>query len=61
VELHSLNFEQINHLWSVSGGKYLPSVMYKIRQVVIDEDAAVSESGFIKDIQFTEKSKTPVS
>ena len=61
VELHSLNFEQINHLWSVSGGKYMPSVMYKIRQVMIDEDVAVSESGFIKDIQFTEKSKTPVS
>jgi hypothetical protein len=61
VELNTVNFEQINHLWSVSGGKYLPSVMYKIRQLVIDEDMVTSESGFIRDIQITEKVKPPVS
>ncbi len=60
VELHSLNFEQINHLWSTLGGKYLPSVMYKIRQVTLDEDLVVSESGFIKEIQIEEKAKQPV-
>ncbi len=50
VDLYNLNFEQINQMWSVIGGKYLPSVAYKVRQVVIDEDAIDYESGFIKEI-----------
>lgn len=61
VELHSLNFEQINHLWSTLGGKYLPSVMYKVRQVTLDEDLMISESGFIKEIKLDEKIKQPVT
>lgn len=61
VELHSPNFEQINHLWSTLGGKYLPSVLYKVRQVTLDEDITVSESGFIKEIQLDEKVKQPLT
>lgn len=61
VDLFSLNFEQVNHLWSTLGGKYMPSVMYKIRQVSLDENLTVSESGFIKTIQINDKMKTPVS
>ncbi len=29
-ELHSMSFEQLNHLWGALGGKYLPSVVYKV-------------------------------
>jgi Pvc16 N-terminal domain len=61
VELHTLNFEQINHMWSTLGGKYLPSVMYKIRQVTLDEDLVISESGFIKEIKIEDKLKQPVT
>lgn len=61
VELYTLNFEQVNHLWSTLGGKYLPSVMYKIRQVKLDEELIVSESGFIKEINIQDKLKVPVS
>lgn len=61
VELHSLNFEQVNHLWSTLGGKYLPSVMYKVRQITIDEDLPTGESGFIKEIGIESKMKQPVS
>lgn len=61
TELYSLNFEQINHLWSTLGGKYLPSVMYKVRQVSLDEDLTMSESGFIKEIQIDDKLKLPVA
>jgi hypothetical protein len=53
VDLYNLNFEQINQLWSVIGGKYLPSVVYKIRQVVIDENAIEYESGFIQEINIS--------
>jgi hypothetical protein len=61
TELYSLNFEQVNHLWSTLGGKYLPSVMYKVRQVSLDEDLTMSESGFIKEIQIDDKLKLPVA
>ena len=61
VDLYSLNFEQVNHLWSTLGGKYLPSVMYKIRQLTIDEDLVISEGSFIKEIVLEEKLKVPVT
>jgi hypothetical protein len=61
VDLHNMSFEQSNHLWSVLGGKYFPSIMYKVRQVTMNEDAVISESGFIKEIQINDKSKAPVS
>ncbi len=44
AELHPLNFEQQNNLWGTLGGKYLPSVLYKIRAISIQE-------GQIKDLQ----------
>lgn len=50
VDMHNLTFEQINHLWSTLGGKYLPSVLYKIRQITLDEELTAGESGFIKEI-----------
>lgn len=61
VDLHNMSFEQTNHLWSVLGGKYFPSVMYKVRQVTLNEDVTISESGFIKEIQLNDKMKTTVS
>jgi len=61
VDLHNMSFEQTNHMWSILGGKYFPSVMYKIRQVTIDENATISESGFIKEIQLNDQLKVPVS
>lgn len=52
IDLFTLNFEQLNHIWSTLGGKYLPSVMYKIRQLSIeDELAAFIEGNRIEEIQ----------
>ena len=61
VDLCTLNFEQVNHLWSTLGGKYIPSVLYKVRQITIDEDLTVSESGFIKEVQINDKVIQPVT
>ena len=33
VELVSFSFEQQNNLWSALGGKFLPSVIYKLRPI----------------------------
>jgi len=47
VELYTLTFEQINHLWGSLGGKQMPFAMYKVRLVKIQEmsseDAPVIE------------------
>lgn len=39
--LFNLNFEQLNHLWGVLGGAYLPSVLYKIRLVKVQRDESI--------------------
>ena len=61
VDMCSLSFEQLNHLWGTQGGKYMPSVLYKIRQVTINEDATISQAGFIKEIQINDKVKKAIS
>ena len=51
LELYTMNFEQINHLWSTLGGKYLPSVLYKMKLVtIVDEDNKVDGS-LIREIK----------
>jgi len=37
VELFSFSFEQMNNFWSVVGTNYLPSVLYKVRMLTIQE------------------------
>jgi hypothetical protein len=37
VEMCTLTFEQQNHLWASLGAKYLPSVLYKVRMLVVQE------------------------
>lgn len=55
VDLYTMNFEQVNHLWSTLGGKLLPSVLYKVRQVTIDENSITSEAGLIREIRLDER------
>jgi hypothetical protein len=43
VELFSMTFEQQNHLWGALGGKYMPSVMYKIGIVGIRDEQIEAE------------------
>ncbi len=37
LDLFTLNFEQMNHVWGCMGGKYHPSVLYKMRLLFIQE------------------------
>lgn len=50
-ELYSMNFEQLNHLWGMLGGKYLPSVLYKMRMITIDEYITEAEGELIRTIE----------
>jgi hypothetical protein len=46
-DMVSLNAEQINHLWAVLGGKYYPSVLYKVRMLTIEDDTAGLPGEFV--------------
>lgn len=61
VELYTMNFEQVNHLWSTLGGKYLPSALYKVRQLSVDEGNIISESGLIREIRLDERTLKAVT
>ncbi len=41
-DFHNLNLEQLNYLWSMLGGAYLPSVLYKVRLVKVQADVSVA-------------------
>ena len=41
LEMISLNLEQLHQLWSMLGGKYHPSVAYRLRMVTIDSVSGV--------------------
>ena len=51
LDLFTLNFEQVNHLWSTLGGKYFPSVLYKIKVVAIEDTTSRVEGKLIEEIQ----------
>lgn len=50
MELYTLTFEQINHLWGSLGGRQIPFVMYKLRLVAITERAMLREVPFIEGV-----------
>ena len=53
LDLCSLTFEQINHLWGSLGGKQVPFVLYKARLVEVDVDLKQKGGGIIQEIQTT--------
>ena len=36
-DLYSMSFEELSQLWGIMGGKYIPSVLYKVRLAIIQE------------------------
>lgn len=50
LELYTLTFEQINHLWGSLGGRQMPFVMYKLRLVAITEGMPLREVPVVEEI-----------
>jgi len=51
LDLHSMTFEQLNHLWGTLGGKQVPSALYKARVVEIDKSMVKEGGGYITEIE----------
>ena len=50
VDLYTLSFEQQNQLWGSLGAKYIPSVIYKVRLIVIDDQLYGANTPLIKTV-----------
>lgn len=48
-ELYSADFTMLNQIWSIMGGKYIPSVIYKMRMCII-QDAEEVPAAIVEEI-----------
>ena len=46
----NLNLEQVHELWTTLGGHYIPSVIFKLRMITIDENKIQKDALPIKEI-----------
>jgi hypothetical protein len=46
----NLNLEQVHQLWTTLGGHYMPSVVFRLRMITIDENIIQREAKPIKEI-----------
>ena len=53
LELYTLTFEQINHLWGSLGGRQVPFAMYKLRLVSITDRKRLREVPVIEEVDTT--------
>ena len=53
-ELHSMSFEQQNHLWGALGAKYMPSVMYRLAIVTVRDEQIEAEVQPVEEIVINE-------
>ena len=51
VDLYTLNLEQQNHLWGSLGAKYMPSVLYRVRMITVQENLITAELPPVKEIR----------
>jgi hypothetical protein len=50
LEIYTLTFEQLNHLWGALGGRQVPFVMYKLRLIALTERRIVREAPLIQEV-----------
>ncbi len=58
MDLLSLSFEEVNHLWGFLGTKESPFAIYRGRLVVIADQRLLETGGSIQDIQITSRDVT---
>jgi hypothetical protein len=58
VELYSYSFEQLYNFWTVVGAKYLPSVLYKVKTIRIQENQLLESGDPIEKIHLNSMHKS---
>jgi len=50
LELDTTSYQDWSYLWGMLGGKYLPSVIYKLRMITVQENVTGEETPLIQTI-----------
>jgi hypothetical protein len=50
MDLQSLSFEEVNHLWGFLGGKQVPFVLYRGRLIAVDAMQVFAGGGIVQEI-----------
>jgi hypothetical protein len=58
MDLMSLSFEEVNHLWGFLGARQMPFVLYRGRLVTVDDRRIQEGGGRIRDIELTSRDVT---
>ncbi len=53
IDLVSLRFEEVNHLWGFLGAKAMPFVLYRARLIAITDDRVLEGGGRVRDLALT--------
>nr|WP_315249079.1 DUF4255 domain-containing protein [uncultured Duganella sp.] len=51
LDIENLPVPDLNNLWSLLGGRYLPSMFYKVRMLTVDAGAVSGQLPFISDLR----------
>jgi hypothetical protein len=51
-ELDKTTYQEWSFLWGMLGGRYLPSVIYKMRMLTIQENVATAETPLIREVDY---------
>ena len=57
VELLSYGTEQLNHVWAYIGAKYLPSAIYRVRMVILQDSAPRGIGKPISELEMVPREK----
>ena len=53
LDIENLSVNDLSSLWGVMGGRYLPSIVYRVRMVTFESDAVESQDQLIIDPRST--------
>lgn len=51
LDIENLAISDLNNVWSLLGGRYLPSMFYKVRMITMDANAITGQSPLITDVR----------
>ncbi|MDH5553164.1 MAG: DUF4255 domain-containing protein [Nitrosomonas sp.] len=55
LEVENLTIQDMSNLWGTLGGKYLPSVSYKVRVVAFDSEEVVDQIPVVSNPSYSMK------
>lgn len=55
--LHTQSVDQHNHIWGLFGGHYMPSVIYRLRSIYIQEDQVIDVDALVEEMDIIVEEK----